>query len=283
MNARFLMLLTALAAAVAAGGYHWKLKQTRSSLETERARALHDMAERRRLADEALREVAVAQGELQALLADRMNRPGSAAASGLRSPSESRMPTPPPKPPVIPPNSELRRLQVQAFVSDQRLRYAGLLKRVGFTQEKLQVFDRILGSWQQVMLDNPQSEAVRQHARETRDTQLKELFGSHYEQWVDANRNEPARAIVAEIVQKTFQGSGALTTAQAEELTRIVAQHRIPPPKAPGGTSPGYDWDRIVSDAESLLADRQIDDFIAAIEYRRATDRMSAIAAKKKR
>ena len=283
MNARFLMLWAALTAAVAAGGYHWKTTNTRSRLETDRAHVLNEVAEKRRLTDETSRQVAVARSELQALLADRMNRLGSAASTGLRSSAGNGTPTPRPKPAVVPPNPELRRLQVQAFVSDQRLRFAALLNRLGFTTEKLQAFDRIQGSWQQVMLDDSQPEAVRQQARTTRDAQLRELFGPHYEFWVDANRNQPARAIVAQIVQQTFQSSGALTTAQAEELTRIVAQHRVPPSIEAGAGQPSYDWDRIISDAQSILADRQREDFIAAIEYRRASDKMAAMAAKKNR
>jgi hypothetical protein len=173
-------------------------------------------------------------------------------------------------------------LQVQAFVSDQRLRFAALLQRAGFTTEKLQAFDQINASCQQVTLDESQPDAVRRQARETRDAQLQELFGRHHEEWLDANRNQPARAIVAQIVQQTFQSSGALTTAQAEELTRIIAQHRVPPSKEAGAGQSGYDWERIISDAQSILADRQREDFVAAIEYRRASEKMSAMAAQKK-
>jgi hypothetical protein len=123
---------------------------------------------------------------------------------------------------------------------------------------------------------------ARQQARQARDTQLQELFGANYDQWIEANRHEPARAIVAQIVQQTFQSSGALTTAQADELTRIVAQHRIPLSKQTGARQFHYDWDQIITDAHSLLADRQREAFITAIEYRRASEAMSAMAAKQK-
>ena len=114
-----------------------------------------------------------------------------------------------------------------------------------------------------------------------REIALQQLFGGNHGLWLDANRNEPARAVVAQIVQQTFQCSGALTTAQADELTRIVAQHRIAAPKQTGGGQQ-YDWDHILIDARSLLDHRQHDGFISAVEYRRASEKMSAITAKKK-
>jgi hypothetical protein len=281
MKARFLLLSAALAAAAAAGGYHWKTVHACSRLESERLRVLSDAAQQRRVAEETSRQVAVAQRELQALLVDHLNRPASAAARGPRSSAASGTPPAQPKPGVVSPNPELRRLQVQAYVSDQRLRFAALLNRLGFSTEKLQAFDRIHASCQQMLVDDSQPDAARRQAREARDVQLQELFGPNYAQWVDANRNDPVRAIVGQIVQQTFQSSGALTTAQAEELTRIVAQHRINAPKEAG--QPGYDWNRIINDAQSILADRQREDFIAAIEYRRASDKMSVMAAKGKR
>jgi hypothetical protein len=262
MNARLLILSAALVAAVAAGGYHWATRQ-------------------RRLADETAGQVAVAESELQVLLAERTNRPTAVASLAPRSSPEGGTPAPRPKPAVAPPNPELRSWQVQAYVSDRRLRYAALLTRLGFTDEKRQAFDQIHAACQRVLLDETQPEAVRRQARATRDAQLKELFGPRYEQWVEAEQNDPARAIVAQIVRQTFQSSGALTTAQAEELTRLVAQHRLAPAKGAAGL-PRQDWDRIIADSQALLADRQREDFIAAIEFRRATEKMSAMAAKKK-
>ncbi len=283
MNARLFTVSVALVAAVAAGGYHWKTSRTRSRLESDTARAVSAAAEQRQLADAASRQVAVAQGELQTLLADRANRPAAAASVASRPAPEggTSAPAPRPKATVGPPNPELRGLQVQAFVSDRRLRFAALLRRLDFTDEKLNTFDQIHATCQRVALDEGQPEAVRRQARETRDAQLKELFGPHYEQWVEAERNDPARAVVAQIVQQTFQSSGALTTAQAEELARIVAQHRLSSSKGAAGLA-GHDWDSIIRETQSLLADRQREDFIAAIEFRRASEKMSAMAAKKK-
>ena len=279
MKARLLLLSTALAAAVAAGGYHLKTSRARSRLEADLARAVSDAAEQRRLGDETARQVAVAEGELQVLLAARSNR--STAASAPPSSPEGAGPAARPTPAAASPNPELRAWQVQAYVSDRRLRFAALLTRLGFTDEKRQAFDLIHAACQQVVLDETQPEAVRRQARETRDAQLKELFGPPYAQWLEAERHDPARAVVAQIVQQTFQSSGALTTAQAEELTRLVAQHRLPSAKGGGGMA-GHDWDSIIADSRALLADRQREDFIAAVEYRRASEKMSAMAAKKK-
>jgi hypothetical protein len=173
-------------------------------------------------------------------------------------------------------------MQVQAFVSEQRLRFAGLLKQLGFTAEKLQGFDRIHADFQQVMLDDSSTNAARQQARQQRDAQLKELFGPAFEQWNDANRNQPARALVEQIVRQTFPGSGALTTAQADQLTRVVGQNRIPPSNPPAPGPARYDWERIVIDARSILAERQLADFEAAVQFRRASEEMAAMVAKKK-
>ena len=90
-----------------------------------------------------------------------------------------------------------------------------------------------------------------------------------------------ARGIVDGIIHQTFPSSGALNAAQADELTRIVAQHRVPASGAVGPAS--FDWDRIIGEARTILADRQMEDFIAAVSHRRASDQMSAMAAQSKR
>lgn len=56
----------------------------------------------------------------------------------------------------------------------------------------------------------------------------------------------------------------------------------LPPVTGAGAGSAGYDWDRIIGDAHALLAERQREDFGTAVEYRRASEKMSAMAAKKK-
>lgn len=255
-----------------------------SRLETVRAYVLAETKELRRLNAEDSVQVTSAQRVLRALLAERMNRSARPASSGARAPPTNGDPTSAAKSAAVSPSPELRRMHVQALVSEQRLRFAALLKRLGFTAEKLQDFDRIQGAWQEALLDDAQNATARKQAVLTRDARLKELFGAANEQWIEANRSEPARAVVGQvvIVQQMFQGSGALTTAQADELARIVAQHRIPASRELGAGPPRYAWDRIGAAARTILADRQQDDFIAAVEYRRTADRMSARAARRK-
>jgi hypothetical protein len=72
-----------------------------------------------------------------------------------------------------------------------------------------------------------------------------------------------------------------LNAPQAENLTRIADQHRRPASGA-GGPA-GYDWDRIIDEARTILADGQMDDFITAVSHRRASDQTSAMAAPVKR
>lgn len=247
-------------------------------MELDRERMAAAIVEKRRLSAEESRRIVTARNELEAILAKRTNQP--APGSAVSAPATNNSPPPQLKPAAVAPNSELRQLQVQAHVSDQRLRFGALLDRLGFTSEQRQAFDRIQGAFQQAMVDEAQTATNRQAAPRMRDAQLKELFGANYEQWMNANRNGPARSVVNQIVQNTFQSSGALTTAQADELTQIVAQHRLPAERE-SASQQRYDWDRIITDAQAILAERQRQDFVTAIEFRRASDRMSMMAAKK--
>jgi hypothetical protein len=263
----------AVVAVIGVGWYHRHSMQTQSRAE----------AERRRFEDAAID----AQGQIQtarqetAALAREMaasRPPGAAGATDAALAS----PAPKPKPPAARASPELREMQVRAFVSEQRLRFAATLKRLAPDARKPGEFDRIQGECQRTLLDESQTDAGRQQARQTRDARLKELFGPDYEQWAEANRSDPARALVAEIVHRTFQSSGALTTTQADELTRIVGVHRVSPGKAAGGGQAHYDWDAIVAEAGTVLDPLQQDDFATAVRLRRASDEMSALAAPKK-
>jgi hypothetical protein len=175
----------------------------------------------------------------------------------------------------------MRRVRVQTFAGEQRMQFAALLHRLGFTSEQRQAFDRINEQFYQAMLDEKLDASGRDAARGIRAEALRELFGASHEAWLEANRQQMARGIVDQIVLQTFPSSGALNAAQADELTRIVAQHRVP---ASGASGPaGYDWDRIIGEARTILADRQMEDFIAAVTHRRASDQMSAMARNAKR
>ncbi len=280
MNLRIPLLSLAIVAGAAAGFRHWKTLQAASRMNAEVVRLQTEEAEMRRRNDDTARQIADARRELETLVAASASRTASRAsvAAGVSSPSETSAP----KNAASMPGEELRRLQVQAFVSEQRLRFAALLKRLGFTSEQLQEFDAIHAAYQQAVLENPQTAGARQLARETRDAGLRGLLGPAFDQWDAANQEQPARAIVEQVVQQTFPGSGALAASQADELTRVVALRRLPPAKETGAASPGYDWDQIIAAARSILAERQMEDFITAIDFRRTSEKMSALAAKKK-
>jgi hypothetical protein len=133
MNVRPFVISAAVALALAAGLYHWKAIRAQSRMDADRSRVLVEAAETRRNYDETSRQVAAARSELQALITARANRPTPSA--GFSPSSVGTTPTPQAKSAVVAADPELRRLQVSAFVSDQRLRFAALLKRLGFTLE----------------------------------------------------------------------------------------------------------------------------------------------------
>jgi hypothetical protein len=217
----------------------------------------------------ALAQQAKAAGTIAAAtpgLADEPRAAGTTAGVRSGSPTSLR---------------EMRALRVQVFASEQRMQFAALLHRLGFSAAQRQAFDRIQETYYAAMLDETLEATGRDAARDVRAEALRELFGPHHDAWVQANQQQRARAIVDQIIQQTFPSSGALSAAQADELTRIVAESRRP---ESGATGPGgYDWERIISEARTILADGQMDDFVAAVTHRRASDQMAAIAAKAKR
>jgi hypothetical protein len=274
MNARVLFISAAVIAIIAAGLHHERATRLRSQLEAERQRQRAEIADTQRLAEETSRQLSEARRELQALAESRR-------AASPSKPMTATVSTPPsaqpPKSNVGTMAPELREIHVRAFVGDQRLRFSAMLKRLGFTPEKVQAFDRIQTEYQHAMTKDWPSAEAKLQATQTRDAQLRELFGADYHAWTAANLEQPVRSIVNQIVQQTFPSSGALTTAQADELTRIVGAHRSPADRGPAR----YDWDRIIADARGILDDRQSESFAAAIRFRRTTEQMTAMAGNK--
>ncbi len=213
--------------------------------------------------------------------------PASTSASAIpgttngNAPASSTAPAPASNAaPALVLSAELRQMQAQAYVSEQRLRLAALLKRQNFDATQLREFDRILTDYQLSLLDETRVTAAdREQALKLRDERLRPLFGSAFDQWTAATQNEPARLLVSQLVQQTFQSSGALTTDQASQLTNIVQARRTPASKDP--TAPRYDWDAILADARPLLAPRQLEDLTTALRLRRTNEQMSAMAKKK--
>lgn len=267
-------LLLALAALVSVVGLvqHAQSRQQRLELEHDRLRLLAATQQAQAGTAETLRLVKAERARAMANAA-RSKVPASAPRSDPSTAS-----TPSPRVPAAP-DPEIRRLRVQTFISEQRMQFAALLHRLGFTPAQWQAFDRLQGEFYHAMLDEKRDAAGRQVARDARSAALRELFGSNHDAWLEANRQQSARAIVDQIVHQTFPSSGALNAAQADELTRIVAQHRAKGPANARPDAADYDWGRIMDDARTVLADRQMEDFTAAVSYRRASDQMSAMAA----
>ncbi len=254
--------------AVLAGGYHWHVARTQTQIAADEHRLRREItAERQHLAALA-RDLDDARRERERNARASVPSPAVPIAAKASAPSS---PTAAPDPAVL-------RLRVQAFASDLRLRYASVLRRAGFDAEKLQAFDRIQTAYLEVTLDKSQDDAARAQARAQWDEQLRELFGDAHAQWLEATRNEPARTAVMQIVQQTFSAAGALTPMQVDELTPIFAAHRTPPTAQ---SDERYDWEPIIAASRDLLTPRQREAFIAAIDLRRATEKMNALARKK--
>lgn len=270
-----LLLTLAALCAVVAIVQHVQSRQRRTEFERERLRLLADTQSARAETAETARKMEAERARSAAIAA----RPKATASAQL--PDAPAAAATSSRPPAAP-NPELPPLRVQVFVSEQRMQFAALLHRLGFTPAQRQAFDHIQEEFYRAMLDGTLDASGRQQARDARAAALRELFGTNHEAWLEANRQQSARAIVDQIVHQTFPSSGALNAAQADELTRIVAQHRIKGPAAARPDAADYDWERIIGDARTILADRQMEGFIAAVSYRRASDQMSAMAAQAK-
>jgi hypothetical protein len=274
-----LLLTFAALGALVAVVKHMQSRQARAALEREQLQLVADT--QRTLAEQTETKRQVEAARAHAIAAATKTKvavgPVVAAASDARATAGT------PARPVAPakPDPEMRGVRVRTFAGEQRMQFAPLLHRLGFTPAQRQAFDRINEEFYQAMLDEKLDASGRDAARGVRAEALRELFGAHHETWREANQQAMARGIVDGIIHQTFPSSGALNAAQADELTRIVAQHRLPASGAGGPAS--LDWDRIIGEARTILADRQMEDFIAAVSYRRASDQMSAMAAQAKR
>lgn len=273
-----LMLTFALLGGLAAGVQHITSRQARDAFEQERLQfaAATQRAQTEQL--EITRQLAAAHA--RAAVARKTTATAGTMAAAV-DPAAASAATPPRLPVAPAPlDPEMRQVRVRTFAGEQRMQFAPLLHRLGFTPAQRQAFDRINEEFFQAMLDEKVDAAGRDAARGVRAEAMRTLFGDHHETWRDANQQATARGIVDGIIHQTFPSSGALTAAQADELTRIVAQHRLPVPGAAGPAR--FDWDRIIGEARTILADRQMEDFVAAVNHRRASDQMATMAAQAK-
>lgn len=180
-------------------------------------------------------------------------------------------------------NDELRKLRVQAFVGEERLKYTGLLHQLKLTPEQLRRFDEIAAEYQEAALDlvstakaqgiaNPHDLApLRRQVAETRDARLQELFGDNYEAWQEANRMQGAQATVDELLEQTFQSGGSLDPTQSQALVGIVKR------RAESNATTGYDWDGIGSDAATVLSGPKLEALRTALTQRTLAEQMSAV------
>lgn len=181
----------------------------------------------------------------------------------------------------------LRELRVRAFVGQERLKFAAVLRQLGLTVEQLTRFDRIEAEYQEAVLDltsaakaegvtNPKEIAsVGRDIAATRDARLRELLGEGYAVWEEASRDLGARQTVAELLQQTFQSSGAPEIAQVDALTAIMKR------RAQAETGARYDWDGIAADAANVLSGPRLEAFRAAVAVRSLADKMNRVAGRR--
>jgi len=271
-----LLLTFAALVALVAVMQHLQSRRTRAALERERLQ-LGDDTQRAR-AEQVATERQVEAARARVVPAAPRTNPGAGPTLAAAPDAGSTAGTPA-RASVAPANPDpgLRRARILTFAGEQRMQFAPLLHRLGFTPAQRQAFDRINEEYYHAMLDEKVDAAGLEVARSVRAEALRELFGVQHETWREANQQAMARGIVDGIIHQTFPSSGALNAAQADELTRIVAHYRLPASGARGPAT--FDWDRIIEDARTILADRQMKDFISAVSHRRATEQMSALAA----
>lgn len=280
-----LLLAFAAVGALVAVVQHLHSRQARAALERERLQLVADTQRARAEQADTKRQVETARaravGAANTRATAEASAPTAIAPAGGAAAGAAPAWSPVAAVAPAPADPEMRRVRVLTFAGEQRMQFAALLHRIGFTPAQRQAFDRINEEFFRAMLDEKLDAAGRDAARGVRAEALRELFGDHHDTWREANQQAMARAIVDGIIHQTFPSSGALNAAQADELTRIVAQHRLP---ASGASGPArFDWDRIIAEARTILADRQMEDFIAAVSHRRASDQMAAMVAQAKR
>jgi hypothetical protein len=110
--------------------------------------------------------------------------------------------------------------------------------------------------------------------RKWEDEAYRDLFGAAYPQWIEELQNLSSRQVVNSIVQSTFSASGALSGAQADQLTALLVRNK--------STENGrirYDWESILREAAPVLTPEQLDGFKSGVEFTIATAEMNLLAS----
>lgn len=278
-NSRFWPWLIAGGVIAAALAFHFQSRARREGLRRRAAAAVLEAEARERQIGQDEAELHAAQARLDALSKPRPNERKGSAEKGR------------PRAVEIAENPRIRSMAVQAYVSQRRLDFAGLFKRLGLAEAQRLKFDEIQAQHEQGLLDlaagaakqgidagDPGLADLKAELARTRDGQLQSLFGPSFGAYGDAEAAMDARRRVNQLLQQNLQGPGALEPATADRLTAIVASHRTEG-RQPDADPTGYDWEAILGQAGSILSPAQMDGMRTSVAYLQAQAQMQRIAA----
>jgi cell division protein FtsB len=285
MKLRLVLLPTALVIAVVSGLFHVRAVRTMRAQQAEHELTQQQIAALHRESTELARQAEALRQRLAAL---RQEPPPAAAAPTKAASAAKRSLETKSDAVVIADTPELRTLRVRSFVSEQHTKFAGLFQRLGLSVEQLHRFDAIQAEYAQGFLDVQSSASEQglngsdtnellQHARDTRDAQLREVFGASFEAWQEANRTIGPRTQVRRMLEQMYPSAGPVENSRSEQLIAIVASHA-----QPHGIGVIYNWDAIGAEAESVLSGTQLTAFKDAAAWQRLSTEMAAVAARKR-
>lgn len=182
-------------------------------------------------------------------------------------------------------------MAVKAYVNDQKLKFSGILTKLGLTPEQRKAFDAIQAEYEERTLDlaaqaqerhlaatDPDLAVQRQQLVQSQETEYQNLFGPAYAEWKQDNETLPEHLAMAQIAQLALSSAGAFAKNQVDQLAEIMAVNKRP------GVQPsvaaGYDWDAIVDQATVILNQEQTEFFKTGVELLLAQSRMMAMTGK---
>jgi len=193
---------------------------------------------------------------------------------------------------VVAKDPKLRSSYLRALSDERQVQFAGLFAKLGFTAEQREKFAQAEGAYQEGMLDmaaaaadqgiawsDPSIDRIKSELSGTLDDQLKTLFGANYDQWTDTNMTANSRAIVGQVLQRTYDGPGAISGAEADQLTSILANNnaRYRPGQRPVDPT-SYNWDAVLAQASGILTPAQLAAFTSGTELVRLRSQADSAA-----
>jgi hypothetical protein len=147
-------------------------------------------------------------------------------------------------------------------------RYGLLFQRLGLSQTQIDQFQQLVArgpdsglGWQtaeQAPIARFNVGAVGLSNRELED-QIHGLLGdSGYQQYQEFNRLAPAREFVTGLAGLTISTAAPMTSAQADELTQVLAQNSPAYRDGKRVNSDSIDWDAVLSAAGKFLSPQQL-------------------------